>query len=137
MEYALGMENRAMKRLMKKLGQFLVRGKKVQPRRKAEADARISPARPVVSPPRVRPQAERPSEVRSIKDQGNAEIQDGGPGKNVLVRKRYVREETGTHEVLKIIDNSVMDDQVQDEAFDPYNTGRFDRADSWKNRTRK
>lgn len=65
----------------------------------------------------------------------NGEIVDGGPGKNVLVRK-FVREDTGTHDTLKILDQSVLE---ADEAsgIDPYNTGRFDRAKSWETRFRK
>jgi hypothetical protein len=65
----------------------------------------------------------------------NGEITDGGPGKNVLVR-RFVREDTGTHDTLKILDQSVLE---TDEAsgIDPYNTGRFDRAKSWEARFRK
>ena len=57
-------------------------------------------------------------------------IVDGGSGNNALIRNKYVREDTGTHETLKIIDESVLED---DEEFgaDPYNTGRFDRAKSW------
>ena len=63
-------------------------------------------------------------------------IQDGGPGKNILVRNQYIREETGTHETLKIVNDSLIDD---DEGFsdDPYNTGAFDRSQNWGNRFRK
>jgi len=64
-------------------------------------------------------------------------IADGGPGKNVLIRNRYVREDTGTHETLKIIDDSILEDDV-DTGADPYNTGRFDRSRSWdSSRSRK
>lgn len=65
----------------------------------------------------------------------NGEIADGGPGKNVLIRK-FVREDTGTHDTLKILDQAVLE---SDEAsgIDPYNTGRFDRAKSWETRFRK
>lgn len=57
-------------------------------------------------------------------------IADGGPGKNVLIRNKYVREDTGTHETLKILDESLLE---SDEEFgaDPYNTGRFDRSKYW------
>ena len=64
-------------------------------------------------------------------------IVDGGPGKNVLIRNKYIREDSGTHETLKIVDDSILD---SDEEFglDPYNTGRFDRAKSWNSsRSRK
>ena len=64
------------------------------------------------------------------------EIVDGGPGKNVLIRNRYVREDSGTHDTLKILDDSILEtDETQ--GFDPYNTGRFDRAKSWSTRSRK
>lgn len=65
----------------------------------------------------------------------NGEIADGGPGKNVLVRK-MVREDTGTHDTLKIVDPSAA--ESEDEfGIDPYNTGRFDRSKSWETRFRK
>ena len=63
-------------------------------------------------------------------------IEDAGPGKNVLIRSKYVREDTGTHETLRIIDDSLIDSD-EETGFDPYNTGQFDRSKSWKYRTRK
>ena len=65
----------------------------------------------------------------------NGEIADGGPGKNVLIRK-FVREETGTHDTLKILDQSALESD-EGPGIDPYNTGRFDRAKSWETRFRK
>jgi hypothetical protein len=59
-------------------------------------------------------------------------IEDNGPGKNVLVRNKFVREDTGTHETLKILDDSMLD--TQEEGIDPYNTGRFDRSRNWDKR---
>ncbi len=63
-------------------------------------------------------------------------IEDGGPGKNVMVRNKYVREDTGTHETLKIIDDSLIEDE-EESGLDPYNTGRFDRSKFWNSRNRK
>ena len=63
-------------------------------------------------------------------------IEDAGPGKNVLVRSKYIREDTGTHDTLKIIDEATLE-VSEDEGIDPYNTGRFDRSASWNNRSRK
>jgi hypothetical protein len=63
-------------------------------------------------------------------------VDDGGPGKNVLIRNKYVREDTGTHETLKIIDDSLLEDE-EEYGIDPYNTGRFDRSQSWNLRTKK
>lgn len=60
-------------------------------------------------------------------------IEDNGPGKNVFIRNKYLREDTGTHETLKIIDDSVIDTE-EEEGIDPYNTGRFDRSKNWDKR---
>jgi hypothetical protein len=57
-------------------------------------------------------------------------IADGGPGKNVLIRNKYVREDTGTHETLKIVDDSLLESD-EELGADPYSTGRFDRSRSW------
>ena len=61
------------------------------------------------------------------------DIEDSGPGKNVLIRNPYVREDTGTHETLKILDDSMIDTE-EEEGFDPYNTGQFDRSRNWDKR---
>jgi len=63
-------------------------------------------------------------------------VESLGPGKNVLIRNRYVREETGTHEKLKILDDSILD-TGEEEGLDPYNTGSFDRSKKWDQRFRK
>jgi hypothetical protein len=64
------------------------------------------------------------------------DIEDGGPGKNVLTRTKYVREDTGTHETLKILDDSLVDSD-EESGIDPYNTGGFDRSKNWNTRFRK
>lgn len=61
----------------------------------------------------------------------SSRITDGGPGKNVLIRNKQVREDTGTHDTLKILDHSVLEPD-EELGIDPYNTGRFDRAKSWE-----
>ncbi len=45
-------------------------------------------------------------------------------------RTKYVREDSGTHETLKIIDTS-LDEQNDEDDVDPYNTGGFDRSRNW------
>ncbi|MDJ0918636.1 MAG: hypothetical protein QNJ05_12795 [Woeseiaceae bacterium] len=60
-------------------------------------------------------------------------IEEMGPGKNVLVRRRLVREDSGTHETLTILDDSVVDGE-QESGLDPYNTGQFDRSKHWDKR---
>jgi hypothetical protein len=67
-------------------------------------------------------------------DEGlSGKIQDNGPGKNVLIRNKYVREDTGTHETLKILDDSLVD-SGEETGIDPYNTGGFDRSKNWDKR---
>ncbi len=66
----------------------------------------------------------------------SGKIEDAGPGKNVLIRNKYVREDTGTHETLKILDDSLVDSE-EETGIDPYNTGGFDRSKNWNNRFRK
>jgi hypothetical protein len=52
-----------------------------------------------------------------------------------LIRNKFVREDTGTHETLKILDDSIID-SGEEEGFDPYNTGDFDRSKNWERRWR-
>lgn len=65
----------------------------------------------------------------------DGKIEENGPGKNVLIRNRYLREDTGTHDTLQILDDSVLD-TGEETGFDPYNTGRFDRSKNWDRRSR-
>jgi len=62
-------------------------------------------------------------------------IEDSGPGKNVLIRNKYLREDTGTHETLKILDDSIIDTE-EEAGLDPYNSGQFDRSKNWDRRTK-
>lgn len=88
-----------------------------------------------VRPPAARPPAKKTKVVKFTSEVAGS-IGDGGPGKNVLLRSRFVREDTGTHDTLKILDDSLL--EADEEAgIDPYNTGRFDRAKSWDTRSRK
>ena len=76
------------------------------------------------------------SQPDDIEDLQSVRIEDGGPNKNVLIRNKYVREDTGTHETLKILDDSLVD-SGEETGIDPYNTGGFDRSKNWNNRFRK
>ena len=60
---------------------------------------------------------------------------DSGPGRTVLRRSKLVREDSGTHETLTILDDSVtqFDDEV---GTNPYDTGDFDRSKNWDKRSR-
>jgi len=53
-----------------------------------------------------------------------------------LIRNKYQREDTGTHDNLKIIDDSMLD-TGEETGIDPYNTGNFDRSRNWDKRFRK
>ena len=90
-----------------------------------------------VSPRPKRPATPKPAR-KSIEaeDPLTGKIEDAGPGKNVLIRNKYVREDTGTHETLKILDDSLVD-SGEETGIDPYNTGGFDRSKNWNNRFRK
>ena len=75
------------------------------------------------------------SQLVELRPEVSGRIESAGPGKNVLVQNKYVQEDSGTDDSLKIIDDGVLN---SDDAggFDPYNTGKFDRAANWA-RTRK
>lgn len=76
------------------------------------------------------------SKLVELNTEVGGRIEDAGPGKNVLVRNKYAREDTGTGDSLKIIDDSLMIEAAEEDGFDPYNTGKFDRSSNWQ-RVRK
>lgn len=76
------------------------------------------------------------SDVVEVHPELHGHIESLGPGKNVLIRNRLLREETGTHETLKILDDSMID-SGEEPGLDPYNTGGFDRSKKWDQRFRK
>ncbi len=91
--------------------------------------AHVSP-RPAAASTKV----PRPApEFVSADDELSSEIESDGPGKNVLIRNKFVREDTGTHETLKILDDSLVD-SGEETGIDPYNTGGFDRSKNWDKR---
>lgn len=86
--------------------------------------------------PKVQPkqQVPRPDpEYVAADEELSTELESNGPGKNVLIRNKFVREDTGTHETLKIIDDSIVD-TGEETGLDPYNTGEFDRSKNWDRR---
>jgi hypothetical protein len=125
-----------MQRLIKWLA------KKIFPDKKAPdhslrrtGDRRMPQARP--AKPRQAVQRHPKIDTVDFSTELGGKIEDGGPGKNVLVRNKYVREDTGTHETLTIVDDSLLEAD-EDGGLDPYNTGRFDRSKSWdSSRSRK
>jgi hypothetical protein len=77
----------------------------------------------------------RQPEFVNIDTHVEGRVENRGPGKNVLIRNKYVREDSGTHETLKILDDSIIETE-EEEGIDPYNTGQFDRSRNWDRRTK-
>ncbi|MDJ0760760.1 MAG: hypothetical protein QNJ19_15295 [Woeseiaceae bacterium] len=97
-----------------------------------------STLKPSIAPPVVKPKPpSKPVAKARVDDDAGIDnkpiIEEMGPGKNVLVRRRPVGEDTGTHETLTILDDSVADGE-QESGLDPYNTGQFDRSKYWDKR---
>jgi len=91
------------------------------------------------APPRARPQQKVPRPNPEFVDADaelSSEIESNGPGKNVLIRNKFIREDTGTHETLTILDDSLVD-SGEEAGLDPYNTGGFDRSKNWDRRFSK
>lgn len=95
-----------------------------------------SPPAPVLKAKLVSQPAAEEMPLLNLDTNLGGRIEDAGPGKNVLIRNKYLREDTGTHETLKIIDESVID-TGEETGFDPYNTDQFDRSRNWRSRTRE
>lgn len=93
------------------------------------------PAKPAKSTQQAVPRSQ--PEYIDFDSSVDGEIDSAGPGKNVLKRKKYVREDTGTHESLSILDDAAEDDRSDEDGIDPYNTGQFDRSKNWDKRFRK
>ncbi|MDX1499526.1 MAG: hypothetical protein R3176_06500 [Woeseiaceae bacterium] len=94
---------------------------------------------PVTARPKAQPVGNRPAKpadpAPEFGPRLEGRIDDNGPGKNVLIRNRYLREDTGTHDSLKILDDSMVDTE-EEAGIDPYNTGQFDRSRNWDRRFR-
>lgn len=115
----------------------------LRPAGKEPAAARTKPRQTAAPRVRIRPQPKPQATGDTSSDEHLVEfdaeiggrIEDSGPGKNVLIRNRFVREDTGTHETLKILDDSLVDNG-EETGIDPYNTGEFDRSHNWDKRFR-
>lgn len=126
---------------MKRFLNWLTRRSKPATPPPGRSQLRRSGAHRAPAAPRAKP---RPAEDRRGSAPGQApdfeprlegRIDDNGPGKNVLIRNRYLREDTGTHDTLKILDDSMVDTK-EEPGIDPYNTGQFDRSRNWDRRFR-
>ena len=109
-------------------------------RRSPEPDYRQAGVRvrPLAERSAVKAEASKPAPKKDLNFEAEigGRIEDAGPGKNVLVRNKYIREDSGTHDNLKILDADSLE-LKEDDGIDPYNTGRFDRSQSWNSRFRK
>lgn len=95
----------------------------------ALASPRKAGPRTVTQPARARPAP--PAAAGALA----GTIDSSGPGKNVLIGQKYRREDSGTHETLRIVDDSMID-TGEETGIDPYNTGSFDRSRNWDKRFR-
>ena len=89
-----------------------------------------APSRKKQAVPRQQP------EYVNLDDSFSGRIEENGPGKNVLIRNKFIREDTGTHETLTILDDASIETD-EETGIDPYNTGQFDRSRNWDKRFRK
>lgn len=127
-----------MKRFINWLGNKFSPQEDVRAPQLRQPRAHLRPIGRKPSTPRARPKQavpERQPEFVDLDPHVGGRIEGSGPGKNVLIRNKFVREDTGTHETLKILDDSVLDSE-EDAGFDPYNTGQFDRSKNWDKRTK-
>ena len=76
------------------------------------------------------PEFGRQPEFVNLESTLSGRIESGGPDKNVFTRSQFIREDSGTHETLKILNDSIPG-LPEDDGIDPYNTGRFDPSRYW------
>ena len=91
----------------------------------AALHARVTPS-PVRNP--------RP-DINEVESEFEGRIENIGPGKNVLVRDGYTSDDTGSQEMLGLLDDSPLDPD-EPAGIDPYNSGEFDRSRHWDTRFR-
>ena len=132
-----------MKRFLKWLGRQLSPATNSLDENLHPENGRIRPVPVRVKPPAARPRPQPPAprtvtpETIELSTESAGIIADGGPGKNVLVQPQFLQEDTGTHETLMIVDETIPESEGKEAQFDPYNTGRFDRSKSWDGPSRK
>ncbi len=80
---------------------------------------------------RVRPpEFGRQPEFVDLESKLSGRIESNGPNKNVFMKSQYIREDSGTHETLTILNDSIPS-LADDDGIDPYNTGQFDPSRYW------
>ena len=78
---------------------------------------------------------ERQPEFVNLDPELNGKVVESLPGRNVLIRSKFVREDSGTHDTLTLLDDSLTE-SVDEVGTDPYDTGDFDRSKNWDRRFR-
>lgn len=109
--------------------------KKERPTPRAIGERRSAARQTAAQNPQKPRQRPPQPEAENLDPHVAGRIESNGPGKNVLVRNKYQREDTGTHETLRILDDS-GDESGEESGIDPYNTGNFDRSKNWDKRFR-
>ncbi len=66
----------------------------------------------------------------------SGQIENRGPGKNVLIQNKYADQATGTEPELSTLSDSSLDANPS-AGIDPYNTGCVDTSKMWKSPSRK
>jgi hypothetical protein len=100
-----------------------------QQRRRVSAHAALHARATPTPTPGPRP------DVSALNSEFEGRIENVGPGKNVLVRDTHLSDDTGTREMLKLLDDAPIDPE-EPIGIDPYNSGEFDRSRHWNTRFR-
>lgn len=125
-----------MKRLFKWLAQKISPQKAPSRPNLTQTGRHVTPAKKKQAAPKKQAVPRQQPEFVDLDESFSGRIEDNGPGKNVLIRNKYIREDTGTHETLTILDDASIDSD-EEAGLDPYNTGQFDRSRNWDKRFRK
>ena len=97
-------------------------------------DLQITGAHSAPPPAQPKQKVPRPDPEFVAADKALTDTADGNdPENKALIRNKFLREDTGTHETLKILDDSLID-TGEETGIDPYNTGGFDRSKNWDRR---
>ncbi len=100
-----------------------------QQRRRVSAHAALHARATPAPTPRPR------TAVSDLESEFEGRIENVGPGKNVLVHNRHLSDDTGTQEMLNLLDDTPIDPE-EPAGIDPYNSGEFDRSRHWNTRFR-
>lgn len=106
-----------------------------EPRRPAQQRRRVSAHAALHDHATRTPARRRGVDVHSLGGEFTGVIDDLGPGKNVLRREPHISDDTGTQEMLSLLDDSPLD-SGEPTGIDPYNSGEFDRSRYWDTRFR-